>query len=58
MPSITQFFGVGLTPGESNTLNHSLSTAVIGADGTPLAWYPSNEWTPAEIVDVVKKAAS
>lgn len=58
LPEVTRFFGVGVTPGEDKTLNHSLSTVVIGKDGKIAAWYPTNDWTPAEVVAAVKKAAS
>lgn len=57
LPAVTQFFGVGITPGENNTLTHSLSTIIIGKDGKIAAWYPSNEWQPAEIVAQIQKAA-
>jgi Uncharacterized protein SCO1/SenC/PrrC, involved in biogenesis of respiratory and photosynthetic systems len=57
LPQVTQFFGVGVTPGENKTLNHSLSTAVIGRDGKIAAWYPTNEWTPSDVVAAVKQAA-
>jgi protein SCO1/2 len=55
---VTQFFGVGVTPGENKTLNHSLSTAVIGKDGKIAAWYPTNDWNPADVVAAVRKAAA
>lgn len=58
LAQVTQFFGVGVTPGENKTLNHSLSTAVIGKDGKIAAWYPFNEWKPADVVEAVKKAAA
>ncbi len=56
--AMEQFFDLGVTPGESGTLNHSLSTAVIGKDGRVRAWYPTNEWTPAEVLAQVKSAAT
>lgn len=58
LTSVTQFFGVGVTPGENKTLTHSLSTVVIGKDGKIVAWYPTNDWQPAEIVAQVKKTAA
>ncbi|WP_035348883.1 SCO family protein [Edaphobacter aggregans] len=58
LAQVTQFFGVGVTPGENKTLNHSLSTAVIGKDGRIAAWYPTNDWKPEEVVAAVKKAAA
>ena len=57
LPQVTQFFGVGVTPGERKTLNHSLSTAVIGKDGKIAAWYPTNEWKPSDVVAAVKQGA-
>ncbi len=58
LPSVTQFFDVGVTPGENKTLTHSLSTVVIGKDGKVVAWYPTNDWQPAEIVAQIKKTAA
>jgi protein SCO1/2 len=58
LTAMEQFFDVGVTPGDSGTLTHSLSTAVIGKDGKVIAWYPTNEWTPTEILAVMKTAAA
>jgi len=58
LEAMEQFFDVGVTPGESGTLTHSLSTAVIGKDGRVVAWYPTNEWTAGEIVAQMKAAAA
>ena len=58
LAAVLQWFGVGVTPGENQTLQHSLSTAVVGKDGKLLAWYPSNDWTPAQVLAVVEPAAA
>jgi protein SCO1 len=58
LSAMEQFFDVGVTPGESGTLTHSLSTAVIGKDGKVRQWYPTNEWTPAEVLAAMKSAAA
>jgi protein SCO1/2 len=58
LPALTQFFNVGVTPGEASSLTHSLSTVLIGKDGKIAAWYPSNEWTPAEALAAIKSAAA
>jgi protein SCO1 len=58
LPSMEQFFDVGVTPGENGTLQHSLSTVVIGKDGKIVAFYPTNDWTPAEVLADVHSAAS
>jgi protein SCO1/2 len=55
---MTQFFDLGVTPGEGGTLNHSLSTVVIGKDGKVAAFYPTNEWTPQEVLAAMKTAAA
>lgn len=57
LPKLLEYFDVGATPGDNNTITHSLSTAVIAPDGTIAQWYPSNDWTPAEVMDALKKAA-
>lgn len=55
---LTQFFDVGITPGDAGTLTHSLSTALIGKDGKVREWYPTNEWTPDEVLAAMKSAAA
>lgn len=57
LPAITQYFDVGVTPGDNKTLVHSLSTVLIGKDGKVIAWYPDNDWKPADIVAQIKQAA-
>ena len=56
--ALTQFFDVGITPGDGGLITHSLSTALIGKDGRVRAWYPTNEWTPAEVLAAMKSAAA
>jgi protein SCO1/2 len=58
LPAITQYFDVGVTPGDAKTLTHSLSTVLIGKDGKVAAWYPDNEWKPEDVVAAMKKAAA
>ena len=58
LPQVTQFFGVGVTPGENQTLTHSLSTVIVGKDGKIAAWYPTNDWKNEEIVAAIRKAAA
>jgi protein SCO1/2 len=53
-----QFFDVGVTPAQNGTLQHSLSTVVIGKDGKIFAFYPTNDWTPAEVLAEIHSAAS
>jgi protein SCO1/2 len=58
LPAITQFFNVGVTPGDDKSLTHSLSTIVIGKDGKVAAWYPTNDWAPADVVAKIKQVAA
>ncbi len=55
LPTVAQFFGVGIVPGDSGSLTHSLSTVLIGRDGRILAWYPTNDWTPASVVNTIRQ---
>jgi protein SCO1/2 len=58
LDAVDQFFDVGVSPGNSNTLTHSLSTAVIAPSGKIFRWYPNNEWTPSAVVDDIKQAVA
>lgn len=58
LPKMEQFFDVGVTPGEKGTLQHSLATVIIGKDGKVIAFYPTNDWSVATVLDQVKRAAA
>ncbi|MBB5346041.1 SCO family protein [Tunturibacter empetritectus] len=58
LPAMTQFFNVGVTPGDSKSLTHSLSTVLIGKDGKIIDWYPTNEWKPEDVLAAIKKRAA
>ena len=47
-----------MTPGDGGTLTHSLATVVVGKDGRVVAYYPTNEWTPAEVLAKMRAAAA
>jgi protein SCO1/2 len=55
MPAVLRFFDVGATPEKDKTITHSLSTLVIGPDGKVFKWYPTNDWTPDQVVNDVKQ---
>jgi protein SCO1/2 len=57
LPGLEQYFDVGVTPGDDRTLNHSLSTVLIGRDGKVIAFYPTNDWKPADVLAQMKRAA-
>jgi protein SCO1/2 len=58
LDAMTEFFDVGVMPGENKSLTHSLSTVLIGKDGKVVAWYPTNDWQTADMLNAVKAAAA
>jgi protein SCO1/2 len=58
LPAMTQFFNVGVTPGDGKSLTHSLSTVLIGKDGKIIDWYPTNDWDPKQVLAQMKKSAT
>lgn len=54
---LTQWFDVGITPADDGTITHSLSTVLIDKDGKVAAFYPTNDWSPAEVAQKMKSAA-
>jgi protein SCO1/2 len=58
LSAVTQFFNVGVTPGDDKTLTHSLSTVLIGKDGKIIAWYPANDWKPEDVIAAIRKNAT
>jgi protein SCO1/2 len=52
-----QYFDLGVTPGENGTLQHSLSTLVIGKDGKVVAFWPTNDWTVADVLAKIKSVS-
>jgi protein SCO1 len=47
---VLKFFLVGVTPAQNHTLTHSLSTVVITPEGKIYKWYPTNDWTPQQLL--------
>jgi protein SCO1/2 len=56
LQKIEEWFDLGVTPGDGNTLTHSLATVVVGKDGKVVAYYPTNEWAPDEVVAKMRAA--
>lgn len=56
LASVLQWFDVGVTSKDGKLIQHSLSTAVIGTDGKIRDWYPTNTWTPQQLLENVKQA--
>jgi protein SCO1 len=55
LPDVLHFFLVGATPEKDRTITHSLSTIVIDPKGRIYKWYPSNDWTPEQLLSDVKQ---
>ena len=60
LPAMEQWFDVGVTGDSSDpsSIQHSLSTLVIGKDGKVLAWYPTNDWKVGDVLKEVETAAA
>jgi protein SCO1 len=55
LPDVLKFFLVGATPEKNRTITHSLSTIVIDPSGKIYKWYPTNDWTPEQLLADVKQ---
>jgi protein SCO1/2 len=56
LTEMAKFFNVGMTSAADETINHTLSTTLIGRDGKVIKFYPGNEWTPEQVVSDVKQS--
>ena len=54
---MAKWFDLGISPAEDGTITHSLSTVLIDKDGKVAAWYPTNDWSPADVVTKIKSVA-
>jgi protein SCO1/2 len=54
---VAAFFGVDYRA-DGGAVVHGLATAVIGADGRVIRVWPSNSWTPGEVLEVVRREAT
>jgi protein SCO1/2 len=55
---MAKFFDVGITAGPDGTINHTLSTTLIGPDGKVVKFYPGNEWTVEQLATDVKETVA
>jgi protein SCO1/2 len=58
LQKVEQFFDLGVTPGDSGSLMHSLATVVVGKDGKVVAFYPTNDWTAGTLLAQIRTAAA
>jgi protein SCO1 len=54
---MAKFFDIGISDAGDGTINHTLSTTLIGRDGKVAAFYPGNEWTPDQVMADVRRTA-
>ncbi|HWF39938.1 MAG TPA: SCO family protein [Candidatus Acidoferrales bacterium] len=57
LEKITNFFGVLYDPSQKDIV-HSLSTSVIGPQGTIYKWYDDNSWKPSDLLGDATQALS
>ncbi len=60
LSKLEQYFDVGVTGDSANpsSIQHSLSTVLIGKDGKVIAWYPTNDWKVPAVLEQLKQAAA
>ncbi len=60
LAKLEEYFDVGVTGSSADpaSIQHSLSTVLIGKDGKVIAWYPTNDWKVPDVLAAVEKAAS
>jgi protein SCO1/2 len=56
LPRIADFFALAYKP-ENGLITHTLSTAVIGADGKIVKWYHGRDWHASDVVKEASDAA-
>jgi protein SCO1/2 len=57
LKKVLEYFDVGATPEKDKTITHSLSTVLVSPDGTVAAWYPTNDWSPADVTRAMQNVA-
>jgi protein SCO1/2 len=55
---MAKFFDVGITQGTDDSITHTLSTTLVGADGKVVRFYPGNEWTVDQVLADLKNLAA
>ncbi len=57
LAKMAQYFDVGITQAADNSITHTLSTTLIGADGKVVRFYPGNDWTPDQVLADIRHTA-
>lgn len=58
LAKMAQYFDVGITRAADQSITHTLSTTLIGADGKVVHFYPGNDWTVDQVLADVKSGTS
>ena len=57
LAEMARFFDLGMTMNADTMITHTLSTTLIGPNGKVVRFYPSNEWTPEQVLaDMVRRS--
>ncbi len=57
LAKMTQYFDVGVSGSDPQSIVHSLSTVIVGPDGKVVEWLPTNDWKPSDVLGTMRKAA-
>ena len=57
LSKMAQYFDVGISEAADNSITHTLSTTLIGADGKVVHFYPGNEWSVDQVLADMNRAA-
>jgi protein SCO1/2 len=59
LSKVEEWFNVGVTGDtkDAASIQHSLSTVLIGRDGKVAGWWPTNDWKVADVLAALVKAA-
>jgi protein SCO1/2 len=49
-------FGVNVIREQDGTITHNMRTTVIGADGRVVSVYEGSDWTPAQIIEDMRRS--
>jgi protein SCO1/2 len=55
---MAKFFDVGITEAAGDSITHTLSTTLVGADGKVVRFYPGNDWTVDQVQADLKALAA
>jgi protein SCO1 len=57
LDKMAEYFDVGITRAADQSITHTLSTTLIGADGKVERFYPGNDWTVSQVLADMRRTA-